>query len=261
MTLSFHDYRNARTAARMRDGIARIGSVNGHALWSEAEDHTLRRLYPDYAAARKELPHRTRWALRSRAQYLCVQNGAHRWTDDDLAKLRRMFPVATRQELLATFPGRAFGAIERKAYRRHIWRKRSLRKYGDPLFDAIRERAFRIGYSMRDLDEVAHTRPFFARGWRSRAHPVYECLYRAVEALDGEMLPPTEAHVPDRSLPRLPPATCLARDPIRCKTKRKRSPRDWSPKDDATSRIISRGRHVPAHLTSVARGNRPRKRP
>jgi hypothetical protein len=234
MTLSFHDYRNARRAARQRQRIARIGSVNGHPLWSEDEDRTLRRLYPDYAAARKQLPHRTRWALRSRAQYLGVQNELHTWTNDELGKLRRVFPVATRQELLAAFPGRALSAIAKRANRKHISRRRSLRKSGDPLLDAIRDRARNIGYSLSDVDEVAHTKHFFERDWKSYPHPVYECLYRAVEALDGEMLPPIDTPVPDRFLPRLPPATSLARVPLRRDTKRKCSSRDWSPRDDAT---------------------------
>jgi hypothetical protein len=88
---------------------------------------------------------------------------------------------------------------------------------------------------MADLDDIAQTKQFFRRrDWRTYLRPAYDRLYRAVEALDGEMLPPIDPPVPDRLPPRLPPAISFARVPVRRHTKRKRSPRDWSPKDDAT---------------------------
>ena len=55
MTLSFHDYRNARRAARQRQRIARSGYICGHPLWSKREDETLRKAYPNYTAARTEV--------------------------------------------------------------------------------------------------------------------------------------------------------------------------------------------------------------
>jgi hypothetical protein len=206
MTLSSYDYQGAKSAARMRERNARLGHINGHPLWSDGEDRMLRRAYPDYATARRELPDRTFRALKKRARTLGIQKRHHTWTGNDLAKLRRLYPAATKQELHAAFPGLSFSAIEKMANVKHIWKKkRPLRKTGNALLDAIRERARSLGYTMPDLDKEAHTRRFFGeREWREYAHPVYDCLYRAVEALGGQMLPPKDIPIPDRALPRLP---------------------------------------------------------
>jgi len=98
---------------------------------------------------------------------------------------------------------------------------------------------------MSDLDERAQTTPFFrhrnCRSWINRA---YGHLYRAVEALDGEILPPTDDPIPDRVLPRIPPEPDPVRSPYRRDTGRKGSPRAWSPKEDATL-----AKHFPDHDT------------
>src|SRR4051794_26337138 len=118
----------------MRDRIARIGSVNGHRLWSKREDETLRKAYPNYTAARIALPHRTYVALQHRACCLGIQRRKHAWSSSDFAKLRQMYPVATQQKLLAAFPGLGWRAIELSANRRHLRKKvRPLHKTGDAL--------------------------------------------------------------------------------------------------------------------------------
>jgi hypothetical protein len=210
MAISFHDYRGTRTAARQREQIARAGCICGRRVWSDREDQTLRRSYPDYAAARRELPHRTTVALLERARRLRIARTLHTWADADFVKLRRLYPSAAKQELLAAFPGLSLRAIERAAERKHIRRKkRTLQNTGDALLDAIRERARSICYSMSDLDERAQTKRFFERrGWTKLRHPAYDRLYSAVEALDGEMLPPIDSAVPNR-LPQLPSPTTL----------------------------------------------------
>jgi hypothetical protein len=214
MHISADDYRGAIAAASLHERIARSGfSINGYPLWSAAEDQTLRRAYPNYAAAKRRLPRRTRGAIKSHAKRLGIQRRRYPWTDDDFAKLRRVYPVATKQELMAAFPGRTFYALESMAHCKHIRKqRRPFQKTGDHLIDAVRERARGQGYTMTDLDEIAKTGAFFQlRAWNHCVHRAYQHLYRAVEALDGEMLPPTDAPIPDRALPRLPRAADRAR--------------------------------------------------
>jgi hypothetical protein len=122
--ISFYNYRSARTAARMRDRIARIGYVNGYPLWSDSEDQALRRTYPDYTAIRRELPDRTFFAIKERVRQLAIQKRYHTWTGADLVKLRRLYPIATKQELLAAFPGPGFSAIEKMAHVKNIRKNR-----------------------------------------------------------------------------------------------------------------------------------------
>lgn len=178
--------RYAGTAQRLRDKIQRAGhTLDGKPLWTLKEDDLLRRYHPDYPAMMQALPLRTRNAIRGRVQVIGVARRYKAWTGPDVAKLRKHFPTASWNELLALFPGRTVSEIRAYAQRR-AFREKHYAQTGYPIIDAIRERAKLRRWSMPDLDEIANTNGYFAKcRWQKTRTAKY--IFRAIEALDGEI--------------------------------------------------------------------------
>ena len=177
-------------AEKTRARIRRAGvTAKGHRLWTPAEDERVKQLYPDYRALRKALRHRTYYALRHRADALGVVRRRHVWTGAEVVRLRKLYPTATRAELHASFPRLTWHQIAGKAVHIKVSRRRSrLSPTGFPIIDDIRERAFLLNYSMVDLDAIARTRGYFQKGgWHSNGINK-RAVYKAIEALDGEVL-------------------------------------------------------------------------
>lgn len=160
----------------------------GYWLWTKKEDDILRTLYPDYKALRRKLRRRTRYALKARAARLGVIRKNHVWLAVEVSRVRRMYPRATREELMAALPNLTMAQIRSKAS--DIGVRRARRKptaTGYPLIDAIRERAFEQNLSMADLDAIARTKRFYqSGGWRG-GNFNRKAVLRAVEALGGEV--------------------------------------------------------------------------
>ena len=181
--------RNAEWAARMREIQKKRGMAGRNQLWTEEEDATCRRLYPDYKAIHKSLPHRSLRAVRGRGQKLGLAPKRNLITAAELSKLRRLYPTATRSELRSAFPQRSVGAIERLARYYRIWKRtKPLKPTGHALIDAIRARCHELNYSMVDLDDIAGTGKYFASArWCGAKKVAAAHVVRAVAALDGQL--------------------------------------------------------------------------
>jgi hypothetical protein len=179
--------RNAIMAERMRARMQRSGRTpRGHMLWTKQEDEIIRRLYPNYKALRKALRRRTFKAIRVRASACGFTVKRHRWTAAEASRLRRLYPTASHEELLAAFPGVSLRQATAKANQIKVFRKRRpLAATGYPIIDEVRLRAFQLNITMVDLDAMSRTRCYFQKagwhtGWISE-----RAIYRAVMALDG----------------------------------------------------------------------------
>ncbi len=181
--------RGAASAYRARERMARTDRTpSGHWLWTKEEDDIVRTLYPDYKALRRKLRRRTRYALKARAARLGVIRKNHVWQGAEISRVRRLYPRATQEELMAALPNLTMEQIRAKAS--DIGVRRARRKpaaTGYPLIDAIRERAFKLNLSMVDLDAIARTKRFYqSGGWRG-GNFNRKFVLRAVEALGGEV--------------------------------------------------------------------------
>lgn len=179
--------RGAASAYRARERMARTGRTpSGHWLWTKEEDYIVRSLYPDYNALRRKLPRRTRYALKARAARLGVIRKDHVWLAVEVSRVRRMYPRATQEELMAALPNLSLSQIRSKA--KDIGVRRARRKpvtTGYPLIDVIRDRAFDLRLSMVDLDAMAGTKRFYqSSGWRG-GNFNRKFVLRAIEALGG----------------------------------------------------------------------------
>lgn len=184
---------NVARADQTRQRNLRNGFVgNGSKLWSADEIACVKLLYPDVAAIRRRLPHRTRVAIMYRASLLKLTRPRRNWTGADLARLRRLYPVASREELRAAFPGRAIKHIQCAASRYKCRRRRPHKPCGERLMNEILKRADGLRLSLRDLDEIAGTKSFFKRAnWRrppGKMNVNGAAYLKAIAALGGRLV-------------------------------------------------------------------------
>lgn len=166
-------------------------NFDGRPLWTEAEETTLRKLYPDFSKIMSELPHRRRPSLWHRCQKLGLKQKRHQWLASELSKLRRLYPSQSRSVILAAFPEMSWDAIRMAAKYYGIGRnvrRFEYRRTGKPAMDAILSRIEDILWSLSDLDEASGTRTYFRnQSWR-HARLNFNNIQRAVQALDGELV-------------------------------------------------------------------------
>jgi hypothetical protein len=182
--------RGAAAAARIRKQMQRTGKNPwGQWLWTGQEDKILRASYPDYKVARKALRRRTHQALLHRARILGVAKKYQIWTGAEISRLRKLYPDASRKDILTALPGLRWEQIVARA--QHAGFRRNRKRFkptGDLLLDRILERAWDLRLTMVDLDDLARTKKYFQSGnWRSSRTPNRARVLRAVEALGGAM--------------------------------------------------------------------------
>lgn len=181
--------RSASFSERTRQRIAISGqTVNGFPLWTETEHVVCRQLHPDVEAIRRRLPHRTLVAIQERCRKLGLCRRRNPWTGTEVAKLRRLYPTATKEELVAAFPRHSYVAIKLAANKRSIYKvKKPYVPTGNPLLDEVRSRCYELRITMPDLDEISGTKKFFtkSRWWKHRSP--FSPTMRAVAALAGNL--------------------------------------------------------------------------
>lgn len=156
--------------------------------WSASEDETVKALYPDRKAIRKALPLRSHWAVRSRAQILGLAPKRHVWTGAQLKLLKRLYPSASKRELLAAFPWATYIGICATANHYGLVRNRALpTSSGYKVIDQIRGRAALVGYTMVQFDALAGTGVFFSKAKWSRGEEFKPEIGKAVSALGGTL--------------------------------------------------------------------------
>ena len=184
--------RGAVTAERNRAIMARTGyTMSGQKLWTSDEVEKLRRLYPKYTYKQLErfLVGRSYWAIRGKCQGLGIVPNRHIWTAAEISKLRHLFRTGTVADIKAEWPKRTYAHISRVANYHGIRRgRRPLKATGLPLIDQIRDRAYELGYSMPDLDEIAGTKTYFQVAQWNRGPVNQKAIARAVKALDGNLI-------------------------------------------------------------------------
>lgn len=181
--------RGAEAAARARRQIELRGTTfNGHPIWTDEEIEICRRLYPDYRATKRKLRRRSLVAIQHKCNELGLVPARPPWTGQDLARLRRLYPSASWEELFAAFPGRTKLAITRAANSYgYVREKKRYLPTGHAALDQVRQRCFEEGYVMRDIDQYAKSKGYFQSLWpnapKTKIH--HRAIAKAIEALGG----------------------------------------------------------------------------
>lgn len=182
--------RGAESADRARRRMLLNGvTPNGHPLWEPREVAPVLGRYPDYQSIFPELERRTTPAVYNKARRLGITKPrAAPWSDNEILRLRRVYPRGTRDEVLAAFPGRTYAAISKAANARGIYRgPKPLKPTGDKVLDQILARARERNVSMEELDATTRKRPYFRkRGWQNGRFD-FAAHSRAVAFLGGKV--------------------------------------------------------------------------
>lgn len=185
MSLS-HFARGAISAENSRRQMMLRGfTPNGYPLWNPPEAHNLRYGYPDYDAVMAINTRRSRPAHHSKAGRMgIVRRRAPNWDENEIPRLHRMFATATRNELLAAFPGRSWAAICRRANADGYYKLKVPTSSGIGLLDQILSRAIKRHDSLRELDRAIGGAGYFSRRkWKRRRNHSIEA--RAIAYLGG----------------------------------------------------------------------------
>ena len=169
--------------------VRRFGRGSTTSLWTAAEDRTIRLLFPDYKALEQALRHRTFWALRRRAAHLGIVQRRHVWTNQEVSRLRKLYPTASHEALQESFPRLSHASIKTKARDMALRRRpKGFKPTGSALLDELRERCFELKLSMVDLDDMAGTKEYFYRGtWRRAKSFDYARIAAGVHAIGGTL--------------------------------------------------------------------------
>lgn len=189
--MSLHHFARGAIAAEnsRRLMMLRGYTPNGHRLWEPAEAGNLKWGYPDYSAVLALNTRRSRPAHHSKAVRMGITRGrAPDWSVDDLYRLHRLFPRASRLELVEAFPNRSWGAIYKRARRDGYRRPRgALKATGHMVLDQLLLRAVSRNVSLRELDLETQSKSYFSRRkWKGkRLNLAY--LTRAAAYLGGRL--------------------------------------------------------------------------
>ncbi|WP_140426965.1 hypothetical protein [Ensifer aridi] len=190
MSLAFFA-RNARSAERARQRMQREGvTMSGARLWTGEENAVLRQCFPNNEIMMQALPHRTRVAIRLQCRKLGLTTSRHSWMASEISLLRRLYSRASKQEVMAAFPGRSWSSIQKCANYYGFRRDRKpYVKLGVDALDALRQKCFECNMVMRDLDEIVGSKAYFRKAnWLANGGVDHKRVAKAVEALGGKIV-------------------------------------------------------------------------
>lgn len=182
--------RGAEAAERSRRRMQLMGvTPNGHPLWTSWEIDPVVSRYPHYHFIFAVLDRRTKPAVYSKAGRLGITKPRPQpWSDNEILRLRKVYPNGSRAEVLAAFPGRTYSAVARAANVRGICRAtRAPKPTGNRLLDQILCKAKAGNVSLADLDAETRKPGYFTkRRWKASGFS-FAVHSRAVEYLGGHI--------------------------------------------------------------------------
>lgn len=179
----------ARGGESNRIRMIKVGfGPTGSAIWTTAEERVVERIYPDYDLMEKTLPYRSRLALKTRAQKLGVAYRNLKWTEEQIALLRKNYPTVNLRELQLSL-GHSRRSMLAKAGALGI--RRDPVRYpptGNALLDDLYARCFELRYSRRDLDIMAVTGSYFSGARNVTRKYDSSKIARGVLAIGGKLM-------------------------------------------------------------------------
>lgn len=158
-------------------------------VWTYRETEVIREFWPDMLSIRKALPHRGEKAIKAMAKRCGVvpPKDQHIWTGAEDKKLKEMaLSGAARKQIASTLGLNVTQVANRLSYRRLSIARKPPTHCPDPLAHEIRQRAFALNMTVRDLDRSLGQRQIFRNAVSNIISPKH--IHRAVKALGGKLV-------------------------------------------------------------------------
>lgn len=171
-----------------QSGQPKLKPVKRLVPWTDSERAIVRRLFPDYDAMVRAMPHRTRIAVAAyaRGMHLTPTRVCRVWKVSEIKQLVEARKArASTAKLLRMFPGLTIYQIRSKSYDVGLRVKPRL-KVDDshPAIISIRKRTEKLGMTLTNLDRQCDSGNYFVRV-RERAFAKY--VIRAIDVLGGQL--------------------------------------------------------------------------
>jgi antitoxin component of RelBE/YafQ-DinJ toxin-antitoxin module len=154
--------------------------------WTLKEHEVVVDHWPDIDTIGRLLPHRTRSAIQSFAGKCNLRREQHYWTTTENAQLKRLVKAKVPRKQIAKEMGLTLNqVVNRMAYTNIRYERCPPQSSGHSLMDAIRQRAFEMNISMRDLDEACQSGAALRR-WSPARKIGLITIQRALKVLDGQ---------------------------------------------------------------------------
>ena len=167
----------------------RVRIIGGRNAWSLFELEILEQHWPDLRLLKKRLPMRTEQAIKAMASRCGLKRTQpnHVWTAREHSDLKRMVASGHTRRQIAVHLGLTLGQVaNRLQYEGMKQPRRRPVLCGNPLADAIRQRAFDLNLTMTDLDRSLGYRGRFSGCFRGKRFSD-SSVGRAVRALGGKL--------------------------------------------------------------------------
>ena len=165
-----------------------IGAAPPRQFWHKQEDEVIVRLYPDYNAIGKLLPHRTRRATFVRAQALGIQRKLRKWTGAAVRRLVVQAGYMSMKEIYAANLDRSRSDIRRYLAAAGATPARGRRESGVGLLDQLRDRCLAHAIPFRDLGRSVGNKYALSLSSHSRRNTLEaQWTENAVHILGGEL--------------------------------------------------------------------------
>lgn len=162
--------------------------VRRHSDWTLKEHEVVVSHWPDVDKIAKQLPHRTRNAIRSFAGKCNLRKQIHSWTQEEHSLLRRRVREGISQREIAKELGLTkLQVTNRMRYAGLTYGRRPPTPSGNKIMDAIFYRAFELNLSRKDLDALCQSRAAFSR-WSPARRIHNRHIWRAVKELGGQLV-------------------------------------------------------------------------
>lgn len=155
--------------------------------WTLREHEVVVPHWPDVDQIARRLPHRSATPIRHFAGRCNLRKPVHFWTPEQTSVLRKRVAEGVPGKLIATELGlKPQQVASRMRHMGLTYPRRAPKPSGNALVDSVRQRAFDLNISMKDLDEACRSGCQFACHRLGRGIHIKHII-KAAKVLDGEI--------------------------------------------------------------------------
>lgn len=156
--------------------------------WTLREHRVVVSHWPDKKTIARHLPYRSMLAIENFAGRCNLRKQRNRWTAEQQAHIRKRVAESVSIKIIADELKLTHGQVQGRIQKMGIrYPRRRPKPFGNLLMDSIRQRAFDLNISMKELDEACGSGHVF-RAWNGRCGVRTKHIEKALKVLDGHFV-------------------------------------------------------------------------